>query len=221
MVHDKAGATCWHKRSSSFTPYVDCSADLSRVPQVSDLLKKRNGSVLARHTILKADHFSLGIRDRDGIKLLGAPNFRKTDLNIYGTAQPNLAGLYTILTLLGAGPRNPEHISCTWFNTREEPLIFINDEPFVLRDQAHPSENIKAYAGISRERLEMMEERLKKDALGEAIESGGLILVHDEKDTGEVTPCLVAIETVKTSLEVIILLSLFIYLLLVCRFLKN
>lgn len=135
------------------------------------------------------------------IRLLGAPNFRKTDLNIYGVAQPNLSGLYTLLTLLGCGPHNPENRSCTWFNTREEPFIFINDEPFVLRDHSSPSVNIKAYAGISRERLDMMEGRLKQDVLAEAVQNGGIIMVHDELEDGQVVPCFVGCERVQTSSE--------------------
>lgn len=206
----------WHRRQGSITQYVDCSVDRCKMPQADELLRRRDGSVLAQHTILKADHFYrgtivsliippliflLGMADEPCIRLLGAPNFRKTDLNIYGVAQPNLSGLYTLLTLLGCGPHNPENRSCTWFNTREEPFIFINDEPFVLRDHSNPSVNIKAYAGINRERLDMMEGRLKQDILAEAMQNGGIIMVHDELEDGQVVPCFVGCERVQTSNE--------------------
>lgn len=133
---------------------------------------------------------------------MGAPNFRKTDLSIYGVAQPNVSGLHTLLTLLSCGPFNPEGSSCTWFNTREEPLIFINDEPFVLREHANPLVNIKTYAGISRERLELMEERLKTDIISEATLNGGVILIHDELVDGRIVPGLVGCDQVRTSQEV-------------------
>ncbi len=80
--------------------------------------------------------------------------------------------------------------------------MFLNDEPFVLREQEHPATNITTYAGINRERLELTEERLKQDVINEATETGGLILVHDEGDDGAVYPCFVAVESVKTSSEV-------------------
>ena len=52
--------------------------------------------------------------------------------------------------------------------------------PFVLRDSENPKQNIRTYAGISAERLEQMESRLKDDVINEAKKCGGLILVHDE-----------------------------------------
>lgn len=140
--------------------------------------------------------------DGEGIELLGGPNFRKSDLNIFGVAQPTSTGLATVLTLLGAGPMNLEGKSCTWISTREEPLIYINEEPFVLRDAASPAENIQAYAGISQARLEQMETKLAQEILDEATQNGGLVLVHDERVDGSMVPCFVAIETVKTGSQI-------------------
>jgi protein-tyrosine phosphatase len=117
-------------------------------------------------------------------------------------AQPTSTGLATVLTLLGAGPMNLEGKSCTWISTREEPLIYINEEPFVLRDAASPAENIQAYAGISQARLEQMEAKLAQEILDEATQNGGLVLVHDERADGGMAPCFVAIETVKTGSQI-------------------
>jgi hypothetical protein len=55
-----------------------------------------------------------------------------------------------------------------WFNMREEPMVYINGLPFVLREQQRPMKNLQEYAGIDAERLERMEARLKQDVLGEA-----------------------------------------------------
>jgi hypothetical protein len=55
-----------------------------------------------------------------------------------------------------------------WFNMREEPMVYINGLPFVLREQQRPMKNLQEYAGIDAERLERMEARLKQDVLTEA-----------------------------------------------------
>ena len=133
------------------------------------------------------------------LKLFGAPNFRSTNLNIYGAAQPSSAGLSTILRVLGCAPCDhttrqndllevpqsaqfeSEGKRTIWFSTREEPIIYVNDTPFVLRDLSTPFVNIKSYTGISAQRLEAVENRLKADILAEAHRNHGLILVHDEQ----------------------------------------
>ena len=142
------------------------------------------------------------------LKLFGAPNFRSTNLNIFGAAQPSSAGLSTILRVLGCAPC--DHLShqndfldtpdidadparsggkrTIWFSTREEPIVYINDTPFVLRDLASPFVNIKSYTGISAQRLESVENRLKADILAEAKRNHGLILVHDEQGNPIIIP---------------------------------
>lgn len=131
------------------------------------------------------------------LKLFGAPNFRSTNLNIYGAAQPSSDGLTTILRVLGCAPcdhsdsdfltvedlniNNSARKRTIWFSTREEPIIYVNDTPFVLRDLASPFVNIKSYTGISANRLESVENRLKADILAEAQRNHGLLLVHDEQ----------------------------------------
>lgn len=132
------------------------------------------------------------------LKLFGAPNFRSTNLNIFGAAQPSSAGLSTILRVLGCAPCDHtanfheslleaddfKHVASKrtiWFSTREEPIIYVNDTPFVLRDLSSPFVNIKSYTGITAQRLEAVENRLKADILAEAKRNHGLILVHDEQ----------------------------------------
>lgn len=98
-----------------------------------------------------------------------------------------------------------------WFNTREEPVIYIHDKPYVLRDAESPKRNIKTYSGIRSERLEMMEERLKEDLIREAKENGGLILVYDELQDGTIVPSFIGIddlgESVSTPKEIFNALS--------------
>jgi hypothetical protein len=61
-----------------------------------------------------------------------------------------------------------QYAQVLWFNMREEPVVYINGLPFVLREQQRPMKNLQEYAGIDAERLERMEARLKQDVLAEA-----------------------------------------------------
>lgn len=171
------------------------------------LLARRDGSVLARTTILKSVHFGEYRTAGIDINLLGAPNFRQANLSVFGVAQPTIPGFTTILRLLLTGPSVPDeqangHQTCTWFSTREEPLIYINGRPFVLRDRESPFENIRSYSGISATRLEQMESRLKEDILIEAGQNNGILLVHDEVEEHKIVPCLTSIDNIQTSAEI-------------------
>lgn len=132
------------------------------------------------------------------LKLFGAPNFRSTNLNIFGAAQPSSPGLATIIRVLGCAPCDhlpnnedtlsivshdsvPQRKRTIWFSTREEPIVYVNDTPFVLRDLSNPFVNIKSYSGITASRLESVEKRLKADIVAEAKRNHGLLLVHDEQ----------------------------------------
>ena len=103
-----------------------------------------------------------------------------SDLNVYGVAQPTTVGLSTILTLLNCHPSSNVESRAFWFNAREEPMIYLNGKPFVLREEENPFINIKTYQGIRSSRLEQMEERLREDILRESIKTNGLFLVHEE-----------------------------------------
>lgn len=56
-------------------------------------------------------------------------------------------------------------VSAVWHNMREEPVIYINGRPFVLREDERPFKNLQEYTGIDVQRLEQMELRLKNDIL--------------------------------------------------------
>ena len=149
--------------------------------------------------------------------LMGGPNFRRsTGQNVYGVAQPAHMGLLTILALLGnnsglKGSREDAANDCPtrilWFSTREEPFIYLNGLPFVLRDQSHPFTNIPAYSGISGDRLGLVEARLKRDVLREAAKTPNrILLVHQEQpasngSTKVLLPTLIALQTVQTPAE--------------------
>ena len=67
-----------------------------------------------------------------------------------------------------------------WYNMREEPVVYINGRPFVLREEERPFKNMQEYTGIDARRLEQMESRLKADVLREMTGFGGRVLVAHE-----------------------------------------
>ncbi|ELR18311.1 [2Fe2S]-binding, putative [Acanthamoeba castellanii str. Neff] len=168
------------------------------------VVAKRTGQVLYKGTILKADHW-LGGHQKSPVpfRLSGAPNFRTVPaLPVSGVAQPSLFGIRAVLNRVFGRPNRIEQV--VWCNLREEPVIYINARPFVLREFDHPFSNLTAYKGMSLSNLEDMEERLKADILAEASRYQGNLLIHDELDDECACPMWEAIssESVMTPREV-------------------
>lgn len=170
------------------------------------VIKNRSGAVLSAHSILKLDHWGEEhVMTRD---IEGAPNFRKVETqHIYGTAQPTLQGIRDVLDAILGSVSSQTHVH--WINLREEPLIYINGRPFVLRDEYATLRNIRTHAGIGAERIRLMEIKLKEDVLAETQGHHGKILLHEETAGGLVTPVWenVTPEDVKTFDEIINLLK--------------
>ncbi|KAI8337728.1 inositol hexakisphosphate-domain-containing protein [Chlamydoabsidia padenii] len=206
LLEDKQ-VTSGSMTSASSSPRSSISAPKQTDPRsllraVRTLIKSRSGTVLTRNTILKADHFSSGTNTNLDLHLQGGPNFRAAELDVYGVAQPTVIGLSTILSILNCHPKSSPQVSCTWFSTREEPLVYLNGCPYVLREYANPMENMNMFWGINTNRLEKVEERLKADVIKEADSMGGLILAHQELSDGTVVPCYLAADKVQTPSEV-------------------
>lgn len=137
----------------------------------------RQGTVLVPHTILKLDQWSM-----NNDEIPGASNFRKIpNKDVYGTAQPAIEGVENVIKKLNGK-------SIVWINLREEPLVYINGSPYVLRDKYFTLRNIKSYSGIEHERLEYIEGKLKEDVLNEVSTYDGRILLHGETLDGQITP---------------------------------
>jgi hypothetical protein len=116
----------------------------------------------------------------------GASNFRRIKhTHVYGVAQPTVDGLRKVMRrlLLTDQPHNEKIL---WINLREEPIIYINGIPYVLRDRYFTLRNIKVYQGITGDRLEQLEERLKQDVIREIMNYDGRILLHGEDKDGNV-----------------------------------
>ncbi|KAL8544739.1 hypothetical protein ACS0TY_005100 [Phlomoides rotata] len=174
------------------------------IPKEPELvIKQRDGSVLGKKTILKSDHFPGCHNKRLVPHIDGAPNYRKANsLPVHGVAIPTVDGIRNVLTHIGAHT-NGDQIHVLWINLREEPVIYINSRPFVLRDVEQPFSNLE-YTGINRVRVEQMEDRLKEDVLTEAARYGNKILVTDELPDGQMVDQWepVSHDSVKTPLEV-------------------
>ncbi|GAA6056946.1 hypothetical protein JCM3770_007157 [Rhodotorula araucariae] len=175
------------------------------------IIRARSGIILRPSTILKNDQW-LGQAQR----ARGAPiNFRRVpDSRLYGLSQPTEDGIRSVLRqvkgeLAANGGDSDDHQNqarIVWIGVREEPLVNINGTPYVLRQQAVSLRNVKSYSGISANRLELLESRLKDDVLSELATFEGRILVASEADDGSVSPVWEAVEDgpkqVKTLREV-------------------
>jgi hypothetical protein len=162
-----------------------------------EVIVSRAGAVLGRQTILKDDHFPGCQNIRLSPLVEGAPNFRQVDgLPVYGVAIPTVSGLRNVLDAVGGKTRR-----VLWHSMREEPLVYINGQPFVLREVERPFSNLEL-TGITRERVEQMESRLREDVLVEASQYDGRVLVSKELDDGQVVDTWEVVHTVQTPLEV-------------------
>lgn len=159
--------------------------------------------VLSSQTILKIDQWHTSTSDSnrevemltttpvsatlEPPKIEGAFNFRRIPhTHIYGVAQPNFAGIKNVL--MAVATNHKRHTKAIWINLREEPLVYINGIPYVLRFNNITIRNIKQYSGITPSRLELLESRLKDDVLAEIARYDGKILLHLETSDGRVVP---------------------------------
>ena len=146
-------------------------------PPADAVLAARAGDVLTAGTLLKSDHFP-GCQNKRLASMRGAPNFRDVPgLPVYGLAIPTAAGARAVLDALGAASTPPRRV--LWHNMREEPVVYINGAPYVVREAGAPFANLE-YTGIDRTRVESMEARLKADVLREAAAWDGAVLVAHE-----------------------------------------
>ncbi|OAV90528.1 hypothetical protein PTTG_02608 [Puccinia triticina 1-1 BBBD Race 1] len=161
------------------------------------VVKSRQGSVLNRGSLLKTDYFASGRAQSLTHHLQGAPNFRSASYNIFGTAQPTLAGIKTVLAFLKSHPAGRK--KSVWFCTREEPVIYMSARPFVLRDSVKPTQCVTSSENA--DNIEAIELRLKTDIIKESQKYGGLVLVHDETVEGDILPTWITADDVKTTRE--------------------
>lgn len=158
----------------------------------------RAGKVLTAHSILKQDLWHGKEVEGGFTRLVGAPNFFGME-GLYSLGQPSIHGVESSLGVLGES-------KIVWINLREEAVVYINGEPFVLRDVSRPFENISSFRGMSDEGVERLERRLKMDVVAEAQSNGGFICVHEERSSESVARSFVKMDTVMTTKEVFFLM---------------
>ncbi|KAK3150056.1 hypothetical protein QOZ80_3AG0227260 [Eleusine coracana subsp. coracana] len=182
LRRDPMGALGYSSSKPPLTKIVESSD--GRPHEMDVVAAMRNGEVLGRLTVLKSDHcpgsHSLNLPKR----VEGAPNFRKIPgFPVYGVANPTVDGIRAVIQRIST---NKGGRGILWHNMREEPVIYINGKPFVLREVERPCKNMLEYTGIDRDRVERMEARLKEDILREAERYDGAIMVIHETDSGEI-----------------------------------
>ncbi|XP_010515494.1 PREDICTED: paladin-like [Camelina sativa] len=87
---------------------------------------------------------------------------------------------------------------------REEPVVYINGKPFVVRHIERPYKNMLEYKRIDRETVEGMEASLKEDILTEAKRYKGAIMVIHEAEDGQILYSCERVDagSIRTPLEV-------------------
>ncbi|GAA5800779.1 hypothetical protein HPULCUR_006217 [Helicostylum pulchrum] len=97
---------------------------------------------------------------------------------ICGCAMPSKDAIKAVLKSMHAGPGGTRKV--LWTCLREEPVLYVNKQPYVLRLFQDPLKNLES-TGITTDRVESMEERMKLEATNEWKEYEGRLLLHDEK----------------------------------------
>lgn len=190
--------------------------------------------------ILKNDQWSASAEGHEPV-VRGAINFRRVpNSSLYGLSQPTQDGIKRVLATVRRDIAEDGHV--VWINLRfvyyfrelgewgadegdrEEPILYVNGVPYVLREEIVSLRNVKSYAyvlslpcrsgpladrasrsGISSSRLELLEDRLKSDVLAELKAFDGRLLLHTEAEDGSVNPVWEVVEDescVKTLREI-------------------
>jgi hypothetical protein len=92
-------------------------------------------------TLLKSDQW---LREshyvEDGVR--GAINFRRIpDTKIYALGQPTLEAIEEVLDRIKTAHPSAERI--VWITLREEPIVYVNGEPYCLRREGFSLRNMK------------------------------------------------------------------------------
>ncbi|KAF8525934.1 inositol hexakisphosphate-domain-containing protein [Hysterangium stoloniferum] len=150
------------------------------------VIENRAGIVLRANTLLKSDQW-INESDPTGDDIRGAMNFRNVSgTKIYALGQPSLDAIDAVIDRVKIDHPGADKI--VWITLREEPIVYVNGMPFCLRRDKFTLRNMKDYSGVSAERLETMEERLKSDVLSELHSFEGSLLLHTETAEGSVVP---------------------------------
>lgn len=153
-----------------------------------------NGRVLTEFSFLKKDdRFNYNLNKRD-IRVEGAPGFHGSG-RIFSLGQPTLVGIENIIKFLGKK-------KIVWINLKEEPTIYINNVPFIVRDINSPFSNISSFRSITPKNLEILENVLKEDVENEAQNKRGFIHTFNEPGDKDLNKSITFVYDIMTNLEV-------------------
>ena len=157
-----------------------------RTPVAADVESRvvrgaRNGRVLRKQTVLKADHYPSSHNSKLPEHLEGAPNFRQPSdkMPVFGTAAPTQDGLRAVCARVA-----PSKQPIVWCNLRQEPCVYIHGRPFSVKERDAPFKAMEN-KGIQISDVEQAEVLLKLEVIDEARANGGRLLVLDESVPGE------------------------------------
>jgi len=150
----------------------------------------KQSSVLSGNAMLKVDYFPGCAQLSTHPEAESAINFRYIEaIGVAGLAIPTIEAMQEVVLLCGqqwksksgnvSSAKSPIH----WICLREEPVLYVNNEPVVLREVHQPYENL-IFTGITAKRVEAMEKTLKEDATKECTKFENKLLIHAESDTG-------------------------------------
>ncbi|WVQ75186.1 hypothetical protein IAR50_004796 [Cryptococcus sp. DSM 104548] len=175
---------------------MDLADGMALPDEVTKVVVNRSGVILSAQTILKSDFFSGLQKQSLPDRVDGAANYRKLPLIcdrslepddeedkkfVYGTGMPSAVGLRNALNRMDAGPNGSRTVK--WTSLREEPVLYVNSRPHVLRLVDKPLTNVET-TGVTAAVVERMEEAMKKDVINELrSQPDGRFLLHDEVES--------------------------------------
>nr|CCD14361.1 unnamed protein product [Trypanosoma congolense IL3000] len=147
----------------------------------SEVGSVRKGDILSGDNVLKVDAHEALRTQKGALGIIsGAPFFRMVPkLSVAGVAQPRASSLRTIINEL----RRVFDGSVVWVNLREEPLVYINNEAYVVRQRSDPTVPM-IIPHITGESISLIDEKLKREVLKEASENSGNVSVQMEVKDG-------------------------------------
>ena len=151
---------------SRFTDVLREGGEVITDEFAGQIVRRRRGITLRAGTILKKDIWHETVEDSahahghghasqsegSGPNVRGALNFRRIEAtDVYALSQPTDGGIVGVLDAVKTGrsqeaDKERKEDRVTWVNLREEPLVYINGAPYVLREEILSLRNLKSYA---------------------------------------------------------------------------
>jgi len=137
---------------------------------------------LSKHFI-KPDMFDgIHILDETFQKVEGAPNLRQiSGFPVFGTGQPTEEAMVEIINKAKSGKENEKIF---WFTMRQEPLVYVNGQPYAPRDPENPHVNLEIKMTV--DQIEIVDRHLAKILKKRQTESGNnTIKIHRDEEFAE------------------------------------